>query len=116
MQPRWCAMLLAISASAEEIIAAGNAGDARAIAATRSFSKYLAQGCCSLIQLLDPEALILSGGVAQNNPMLLQALGEKLAVIVPAWKERELMIVGSPLGYYGGVLGAAAVAMERLFC
>jgi predicted NBD/HSP70 family sugar kinase len=61
MQPRWCAMLLAISASAEEIIAAGNAGDARAIAATRSFSKYLAQGCCSLIQLLDPEALILSG-------------------------------------------------------
>jgi hypothetical protein len=54
--------------------------------------------------------------VAQNNPMLLQALGEKLAVIVPAWKERELMIVGSPLGYYGGVLGAAAVAMERLFC
>jgi glucokinase len=100
----------------EDIIAAGHAGDARAVAAIRSFSKYLAQGCCSLIQLLDPEALILSGGVAQNNPMLLRALGEELAVIVPAWKERELIIVGSPLGYYGGVLGAAAVAMERLFC
>jgi len=102
--------------SAEEIIAAGHAGDARAVAAIRSFSKYLAQGCCSLIQLLDPEALILSGGVAQNNPMLLQALREELAAIVPIWNERQLMIVGSPLGYYGGVLGAAAVAMERLFC
>jgi hypothetical protein len=48
----------------------------------------------------------------QSQARKPQALGEELAVIVPAWKERELMIVGSPLGYYGGVLGAAAAAME----
>ena len=41
---------------------------------------------------------------------------EELAAIVPAWNERQLTIIGSPLGYYGGVLGAAAVAMEKLFC
>jgi len=102
--------------SAEQIIAASRAGDARAAAAIRSLSQYLAQGCSSLIQLLDPEALILSGGVAQNNPLLLKALSEELAAILPAWNERQLRIIGSPLGYYGGVLGAAAVAMERLFC
>jgi predicted NBD/HSP70 family sugar kinase len=114
MQPPGCATLKAISAPPTR--SAVHAGDARAVAAIRSFGKYLAQGCCSLIQLLDPEALILSGGVAQNNPLLLQALSEELAAIVPAWNERQLRIVGSPLGYYGGVLGAAAVAMEKLFC
>ena len=102
--------------SAEEIIAAGRAGDAGAVVAIHTFSKYLAQGCGSLIQLMDPEALILSGGLAQDNPLLLQALSEELPAIVPAWNERRLTIIGSPLGYYGGVLGAAAVAIERLFC
>lgn len=102
-------------ASVEEIIRAAHAGDTPASAAIHTLSRYLAQGCSSLVQLLDPEALILSGGLAQNNPMLIQSLGEELAALVPAWNERQLKIIASPLGYYGGVLGAAAVAIERLF-
>jgi len=101
--------------SAEEIIAAARTGDSDGVRAIRTFAGYLAQGCASVIRLLDPEALIISGGLAQNNPMLLELLERELAAVVPVWNQRQLTITASPLGFYGGVFGAAAIAMEKLF-
>ena len=97
---------------AEQLIAAANQGKASAIKAIRIYSYYLAAGCSSVVNLLDPEALIISGGLVQNNPLLMQLLREGLASAVPAWHERSLRILDSPLGYIGGVMGAAAVALS----
>jgi glucokinase-like ROK family protein len=97
----------------EDIIAASNSGDNDACLAILTLAKYLAQGCFSLLQLLDPEALILSGGLVQNNSALIDALKAELANTIPAYTQRKLMVRTSPLGYYGGVLGAAAVAIEE---
>jgi predicted NBD/HSP70 family sugar kinase len=99
--------------STEQIISSANAGDAGARAALTTFANYLARGCASLIQLLDPEALIISGGLAQNNPLLLEFLKNALPQMVPVWEQRRIAILASPLGYHGGVLGAAALAMNR---
>ncbi len=101
-------------ATAEQVIQAANSGDSQASSAVLELSHYLALGCVSMVELLDPEALILSGGLAQNNAMLLSALAEELGTRIPAWRERGLKILASPLGYCGGVLGAASIAMERL--
>jgi glucokinase-like ROK family protein len=101
-------------ASAEQVIQAAHSGDSQASSAVRELSRYLALGCVSIVELLDPEALILSGGLAQNNAILLSALAEELGMRVPAWRERSLNIIASPLGYCGGVLGAAAIAIEQL--
>jgi predicted NBD/HSP70 family sugar kinase/putative N-acetylmannosamine-6-phosphate epimerase len=97
----------------EEIIADGNSGETLATRAILTFAKYLGQGCCSLVQVLDPEALILSGGLVQNNSVLIETLEAELADRISAYKQRKLTIRASPLGYYGGVLGAAAIALER---
>jgi glucokinase len=99
--------------TAEEVIQAANSGDTQAISAIRELAHYLALGCSSIVQLLDPEALILSGGLTENNEILVSALMEQLSPLIPAWQERRLRIVVSSLGYWGGVLGAAAIAMER---
>lgn len=99
--------------TAEEVIQAANSGDTRAISAIRELAHYLALGCSSIVQLLDPEALILSGGLTENNEILVPALIDQLRPLIPAWQERHLRIVVSSLGYCGGVLGAAAIAMER---
>jgi predicted NBD/HSP70 family sugar kinase/putative N-acetylmannosamine-6-phosphate epimerase len=99
--------------SALELIRAANSGDEQAASAVRELARHLALGCSSIVQLLDPEALILSGGLVQNNPLLLSALAEQVPPLVPAWRERNLQIIVSPLGYSGGVLGAAAVAIEH---
>jgi N-acetylmannosamine-6-phosphate 2-epimerase/N-acetylmannosamine kinase len=100
--------------SAEEVIAAANAGDPTARCAILSLAKYLAIGCASIVQLLDPDLLILAGGLAQNNPLLLSALTEDLAQRATVWQQRKLRIAASSLGYSAGVLGAAAVAAAGL--
>ncbi len=63
----------------EDIIAAGNSGDNDAALAILRLAKYLGQGCFSLVQLLDPEALILSGGLVQNNSALMEGVKAELA-------------------------------------
>ncbi len=101
-------------ATAEDVIRAANAGESPARAALRTYSGYLARGCAALIHLLDPQRLIFSGGLAQNNPALVADLEEELARLVTVWDRRGIQIRLSPLAYYGGVLGAAAIAREAL--
>ena len=96
--------------SCEALIDAANSGDSTAQGAIRVLAGYLAIGCASLVNLLDPEMLILGGGLAQNNPLLISALTEELAKRVTAWPQRQLQVQVSALGYSAGVLGAAAVA------
>lgn len=101
-------------ASPEEVIRAGRAGDAGARRALREYAGYLGRGCASIVHLLDPEMIILSGGLAQENPLLLEDLRDELSRRVMAWEHRGLRIEASTLGYFGGVLGAAAIALDAL--
>jgi len=101
-------------ASAEEVIAAANAGDARAREAIGTLARYLGAGLATLVQLLDPRLVVIAGGLAQNNPFLVPALESELAARVPVWERRGIRIAISELGYFAGVLGAAGVAREAL--
>lgn len=96
--------------SADQVIAAANSGDSVAQGAIRTLATYLAIGCASIVSLIDPEMLILAGGLAQDNPILLKALTEELAKRVAMWPQRKLRVQASALRYWAGVLGAAAVA------
>lgn len=99
--------------TAAAVIAAANAGDRGAIAAIETFAGYLARGCALAVDLLDPARIILAGGLTQNNPVLLNALRERLNRLTLAPALRGLEVFGSPLGYEAGVIGAAATAMAR---
>jgi len=96
--------------TAEQVIAAANGGDAVAQDAIRKYARYLAIGCAAIVNTLDPEMLILAGGLTQNNPLLLTSLVAELEKRVTVWRERKLEIRISNLGYSAGVLGAAALA------
>ena len=100
--------------SCEEIIAAANSGNQSALCAIQALAKHLAMGCASIVNLLDPELLILAGGLAQNNSHLVTAFTEELKKRVTVWPERKLRIEASGLGYSAGVLGAAAVAFAAV--
>jgi glucokinase len=101
-------------ASAEEVIAAANRGDALARAAILLYARHLAFGAASIVHLLDPELLVVAGGIAQDNPLLLAALESELAARLTVPDRRKLRIEVSSLGYYAGVYGAAAVVRESL--
>lgn len=98
--------------SAVQVIAAANAGEESACEAVRILGRHLARGCATCVSLLDPQAVILGGGLIENNPLLISVLHDELAQMVLPWKGRELRIMPSDLGYHGGVLGGAAVAFE----
>ncbi len=99
--------------TAEDLIAAAHAGEPPALDAIRQLAGHLALGCAIVVQILDPEALIFAGGLAQNNPFLLANLEEELPKLVSVWKQRQLRLLASKLGYHGGVFGAAAIALQR---
>ena len=98
--------------SCEALIAAANAGSSNAVQAIQRFAQYLAAGCAVLVQLLDPEALILAGGLIEKNPILLSSLTLELARRISTSDRRNLRIEASTLGYHAGVLGAAALALS----
>lgn len=101
-------------ASAEDLIREARAGNERAREAIRTYARYLAAGLASAVQLLDMPLIVLAGGLAQDNPLLLAELSRELPRQVTAAEMRRLEVRASPLGYYAGVLGAAAVAKEKL--
>jgi predicted NBD/HSP70 family sugar kinase/putative N-acetylmannosamine-6-phosphate epimerase len=96
--------------SVEDLIAGARRNEAGAVAAMTTFTERLAEGCAILIHLLDPQALIVAGGLVQRNPLLIDSLRAELGKRVTVWRERELKVMASELGYHAGVLGAAAVA------
>jgi predicted NBD/HSP70 family sugar kinase len=99
-------------ASAADVIAAANAGVNNAQEAVQMLGRHLARGSATLVSLLDPQAVILGGGLTENNPLLISVLLDELAQMVRPWEHRGLRIIPSGLGYYGGVLGSAALAFE----
>ena len=100
--------------TAVEVIAAAQIGDSPAHKSIETLAGYLARGCALAIDLLDPQRLIIAGGLTQNNPRLLTALREELNRTVLAPGLRRLEVCFSPLGYEAGVIGAAAAAQELL--
>ena len=96
--------------SPEQIIQSAQKGEEKAREAIQMLGQFLARGCAILVGLLDPQALIFSGGLTMDNPALIEVVRKELRAFVPAWDQRHLEIVSSRLGYFGGVFGAAAVA------
>jgi predicted NBD/HSP70 family sugar kinase len=100
--------------TAEEVITAGQAGDAVAAEAIRILAGHLAAGTASIIQILDPEMIILSGGIVENNPLLLRHFQGELQSRVSVWEHRKIQVQMSRLGYFSGVLGAVAAVLEKV--
>ncbi|MEN6533845.1 MAG: ROK family protein, partial [Bryobacteraceae bacterium] len=99
--------------SAKTLIEAANTGDPVAAHAVRELARYLAFGLASAIQLLDPELVVLAGGLAQSNPLLTESLKQHLATSLTVYGQRGLRVRSSDFGFHAGVIGAAAVAMDR---
>lgn len=94
-------------ASAEVVVAAARAGDGKALDAVRRSAESLAMGVASLIALLDPEMVVLGGGLIKAGDLLLEPV-RRLAL---AWTQpvaaRRVRIEPTALGEDAGLLGAA---------
>ena len=90
-----------------DLIAASQAGDALAERVWLRSVRYLAAAVASLINVTDPEVVIVGGGIARAGPALFDPLTEYLAQYEWRPHGRVARVVPAALGEYAGALGAA---------
>jgi glucokinase len=91
----------------QELIRAHAAGDARASAIWLKSVQILACAICSFTNILDPEAVIIGGGIARAGKALFDPLQEYLDPI--EWRPggERVKILPAVLGEFAGAYGAA---------
>ena len=99
-------------ASAEEVVAAARAGDARAGEALARAGHWLGVAISSMIAVLNPERVVVGGGVAAAGGLILGPAREEVhrRVRVPPFDRTE--VVRAELGYEAGSIGAALWGAE----
>lgn len=76
-------------------------------------SDYLAMGIGSLLNIINPEILVISGGISLAGDILLDSVREKLKLYTmpPALEKCEIVL--GKLGNEAGVKGAAALFYQK---
>jgi glucokinase len=99
---------------ASDVAAAARSGDAVAERVWAETCEALACGIASLANVFEPERVVIGGGVSREGERLLGPVRERVLAEAIAPVARELHVVAAELGDTVGVVGAAAVAFERL--
>jgi glucokinase len=97
--------------SARDVSTAAAQGDALAIRALARAGTYLGQGVADFLHILNPEVVVLGGGVSRAGDFLIEPMRTAIAerVIAPEYV-RDLAIVQAELGDDCGLMGALALA------
>ena len=86
-------------------------GDAVALAAFNTTAQWLGAGIASLAVVLDPECVVIGGGVIDAGEILLKPTREALERYMPfAGKHPYPEIIGAQLGNEAGLVGVADLA------
>ena len=100
-------------ASTRDLVQAVEAGDAEADAIWRRSLERLACGLGSLINILDPEAIIIGGGMARAGDTLFRPLQEALDQLEWCPTGVGVKLVPAELGEWSGACGAAFRVREN---
>lgn len=98
----------------EVVVKAARQGDPAARAVLEQVGSALGRGVASLVSLLNPEVVVIGGGLAQAGEMLLRPLRRAARQWAPPLAIRQTRIVRSRLGEHAGILGAARYALLML--
>jgi glucokinase len=98
----------------EMVSAAAGKGDHAALGAFATVAYYLGLGIVNLVHLLDPEMVVIGGGVSRSGHLLLDEVRRVVAEKGIPSLVRDVSIVLSTLGNDAGVIGAAATAWEGI--
>ncbi len=100
--------------SAKTVFLAGQQGEAEATALIESAGRYLGIGLASLINVFNPQAIVVGGGVANMGETLLGPAVETARTRTFAQSFMDVRIVEGELGERAGALGAIAVARNAV--
>jgi glucokinase len=99
--------------SAEQVAAAARAGDPRAGAVWNETVEALGCGLTSIVNLFEPELVVVGGGVSRAGEQLLGPVRKAVQTSAMEPAAQAVGIVRSAFGDQVGVVGAAATAHDR---
>jgi glucokinase len=106
--------VLSEDATGHDLVRLASEGDARAIEALAGIGRILGAGLASLVNVFNPEVIVLGGGFGKAGELLFGTAREVVAkeALTPA---RDLVrIVPAELGAEAGHIGAGLIAFELL--
>lgn len=77
------------------------------------FCEYMAEGIGMLLNILNPEIIIFSGGVARAGEILLDGVKKNLAKYALGMTMENLKFAFGELNEEAGIKGAAALVMNE---
>ena len=99
----------------EHVTRAAADGDAEALEIMAEFAWWVALGISNLENLLDPEVVVVGGGLAEAGELLLAPTRAAYETLVLGFEHRPpVRIVAAALGQDAGAVGAGLIALDLL--
>ena len=98
--------------TAEAAVKAAHAGDARALDGLVEIGRYLGIGIANMITVINPDRVVIGGGIAAAGDLLLGPIRDEVRRRVRMTSLNEVVIVTAALGTWAGAIGAAIHGAE----
>jgi glucokinase len=115
-RPEHVARMVELSAgpviTARGLVQAAAEGDVAAVHIFQETTRWLARGLMIIIRILNPDIIVLGGGVSQSGVLLVSTLRTFLDELASPTITYTTEIVTAALGNYSPLYGAAAMALN----
>ncbi|MEW5865980.1 MAG: ROK family protein [Bacillota bacterium] len=99
-----------------DLIEAAKSGDKFAVNLLNEAADLLSLGTSTLVNLLNPQRIIVGGGLAEGaGELLMEPLTRRTKARSLPWLQSEIDIRLSELGEYSAARGVATLAMDKVF-
>ena len=103
------------SISPEDVIAAARLGDEFSISILNEIGIGMGKGLSYIIQLLNPEIIVLSGPIAKANQYVLSPIQQSLNRLCLEKISGNTNIIISDQGDFSALLGTSEMVLQRIF-
>ena len=111
---RMAAEMLGGDATGRELVGAAREGNADALEAVREIGRRLGAGIGSLVNVFNPEVVVIGGGFSQARDLFLEPALETMKVEALPPGRDLVRVVPALLGPDAGLVGAGFVGLEAL--
>ena len=100
--------------TAEEVYEAGRTGNEQALSVFNRFGMYLGIGLANLINLIDPQIIVITGGAANGWDLFSNEMYRQVGERAFRATAQQVKIARAECGDNAGLLGAAKIALQDL--
>ena len=101
--------------TAERVYDAGRDGDELALSVFQRFGTYLGVGLANLINIIDPEIIVIAGGAVNGWDLFAPDMQREVSERAVRVTAQQVKIAAAQCGDNAGLLGAARLVFARLY-